>query len=118
MNVEKYISRTLRWGVAASSVFIIAGIMLLFIHLPSATENHIPTLKEVLGVFSTHTPLMLILNPYIYLYCGIFIIMITPIIRVIISILSFALEKDWRFVIISSFVLVVISISISISILL
>lgn len=57
-----------------------------------------------------------LLNPYLHLYAGIFALMLTPILRLLITGWTFLAERDWRYVIITGVVLVVIGISLVFSV--
>ena len=54
-----------------------------------------------------------LLNPFLYLYAGIFALMLTPILRLIITGWTFLVERDWRYVTITAVVLAVIGVSIA-----
>ena len=52
------------------------------------------------------------LRPSGFLSLGLLVLLITPIVRVIGSIVVFVWERDWRFALVTSFVLIVMTVSI------
>jgi uncharacterized membrane protein len=113
--IQKLISRTLRYGVVLSAVFMAAGFLAYSFSssaIPLPPDSTVPTLwafflAQPLGVVLTH--------PYFLLYTGILVLLCTPILRVIVAMVTFGLEKDWRFVWISSLVLFIIIVSITVA---
>jgi uncharacterized membrane protein len=67
------------------------------------------------GLFSQPLAAVL-LNPFVYLYAGIFALMFTPILRLFVTGWTFYIERDWRYVSITLIVLTVIGISIVFSV--
>ena len=112
-SIEIAVARTLRWGIGISASLMALGLVLLFALFGTAGAHDAPSIKEVLLLFRSGGGLRISLgNPYLYLYAGILVLMLTPIARVLIALIGFALEKDWRFVLVSLFVLSVIAASI------
>ena len=90
-------------GLAISTALMLIGVGLdLFYHreLPTA----VPDIGEVVGR-------VLALRPSGFLALGLLVLIATPILRVIGSIGAFVYERDWRFVGITTLVLVVLIIS-------
>ncbi len=114
-GIQKLISRTLRYGVVLSALFMLAGFAAYWLS-PSAVPLPADSSVSALWTFFIDRPLGVVLtHPYFLLSTGIFILLCTPIIRVAVAIISFGLEKDWRFVWISGLVLAIIIVSITVA---
>ena len=116
-HVEIVISRLLRIGVVMSLSTVAAGLLLMFIHHPSyllsvmdlqrltspgAAFPH--TLREVVsGLLSGRGQAVVVV--------GLLMLIATPIMRVAVSIVGFALQRDRAFVVITSAVLAVLLVS-------
>lgn len=97
------ISRVLQIGVTLSSIIIGLGVLLSLLHPGSQQMNAqfpFTSTQIVLG--------LLTLQPGAIIFLGLIILMATPVIRVLISIVSFACEHDRTFVVISSIVLMIL----------
>ena len=112
LRMQRLISRVLMIGMALSGSLMIVGFA-LYAFQPSWYGAAIPPFGRNLLAGG---PGAVALNPYLYLYGGILLLMCTPIVRVCIGIGGFAREKDWRYVAISTAVLAVIALSIVLSI--
>ncbi len=105
-DMEIVISKCLRFGVFTSAFLISAGFIMFLITGNSGYENNIyPTgfLAILQGA--------LVFKSYAIILLGLFMLVLTPVFRVAVSILMFAREKDYLYVKITSFVLVVIIVS-------
>ena len=95
-HYEPRIGRLLRYGIIASFTIMAAGLLLAaFQPLPAEAESN-PTLKSLLlGLFSgaSSVPMASLL-----MFAGLTLLMLTPFVRVFVSLLAFRTEKDWRFV--------------------
>jgi uncharacterized membrane protein len=110
-RLELAISRILRAGILTSLVLVLTGVIVTLIRHPefvSSTEalNYLksehyrfPTRLGDLfrGVFALQGRSIVLL--------GVFVLFLTPVVRVATSIVGYILEKDWPFVIITSVVL-------------
>lgn len=115
-KMEKWVSLTLRWGIRSSAVFLIIG-CLAFLSGPQQASMKSPTVFVVVSqIIHSDRSGLSSLAPYIFLYAGILLLMITPLARVIITLIGFATERDWNFVLVSFFILCVIIVSITYSI--
>lgn len=102
-KVELIISKSLRVGVVISAIFIIIGLAILLITGKSGyTANYFPT--TLYGIFKG----LLALKSYAVILTGLLILILTPVFRVAISILVFLKEKDYLYVKITTFVLIVL----------
>lgn len=116
-RLETVLGNLLRWGVTVSVVFLVAGIALMLArhpdyltdpeahaHLtrPPAAFPH--TLRDVgreLAQFHGRAVMM----------AGLLFLILTPVARVAASVVAFVLERNWRFVVITGFVLLVLGVS-------
>jgi len=116
MSLQLGISWILRIGVILSVLFNAAGLLLDYAQTGSASLNLVPgsswNVKE--GNFfdfasSTARSLSGGLTPVALASLGIVILMFTPYIRVIAAALYYGVERDWKYVAITSFVFSVIT---------
>jgi uncharacterized membrane protein len=115
-SLQLGISWILRIGVILSVLFNAAGLLLDYAQTGSASLNLVPgsswNVKE--GNFfdfaySTTRSLFGGLTPVALASLGIVILMFTPYIRVIAAALYYGVERDWKYVAITSFVFAVIT---------
>ena len=104
-DINIVISNIIKTGVLISSFFIITGIILSFIN---GAENILTadryTFSEMIaGLFS--------LNYYSYLMFGIFLLILTPVLRILGLLYVYIMEKDSNFIRICILVLVILTIS-------
>jgi uncharacterized membrane protein len=115
--MERLVSRTLRIGVYASGIFMLAGFIASLFHpeMLSNAVNH-PSLAQLLGLMRPdHDFFTRLFNPFLLFYLGILLLMLTPVLRIVMAITSFSLERDVRFIVVSVTVLFVIVLSIYLS---
>lgn len=115
--MERLVSRTLRIGVYASSIFILVGFITSLFHPEtlSTTVDH-PSLTQLLSLLQpNHDLFSRLFNPFLLFYLGILLLMLTPVLRIVMAIVSFSLERDTRFVVVSLLVLFIIVLSIYLS---
>lgn len=115
--MEILVSRTLRIGVYASSLFMLVGFIVSVFHPESlsSTVGH-PSLTQLLSLLQLDSNFFIrLLDPFILFYLGILILLLTPIIRVVIAIVSFTIERDGQFITISVTVLFIILLSLYLS---
>jgi len=112
-GMDRLIGAALRYGVLTSIAFILAGLALLLARGGAA---------DVLG---TNSPLntstispaavasgLTSLDPLSMILLGLMSLIVTPILRVALGIASFARERDWLYVLITSIVFVNLMIAI------
>ncbi len=116
-EMENLVSLTLRWGVTVSSVFMLCGFILYATSITPLSPPHRLSFEQLLSLL-THDKnfLQRIAQPNIFFYFGIIGLTLTPILRVMIAVFSFLREKDWRYVFVSTTVLIILLLSISLSI--
>lgn len=105
-GMERAISRTLRAGVLTSAAVTLTGLLLFLITGQSGYPG---------GSFPT-TPLpilagVLALKPYAVILLGLFILILTPVLRVGLSIFLFLHEKDVTFARITALVFTILIVS-------
>lgn len=117
-RVELVISNLLRWGVFASLLLLVIGSVISFAfsgrygHAPGDTD----ALITAAGAFPAHDVGWLIDGlrhgrGQAIIVLGLFLLILTPLLRVVVSIVAFTIERDWAFVGITAIVLVLLTIS-------
>lgn len=118
MDMDKLISNVLRTGVIISLILILIGTVLLFadngsnsftmaqiINVNSKINSSIFSIAGMVnGLFS--------LQGADFILLGIIVLILTPITRVITSVLSFLYERNWLYVIITVIVFIDIMVAI------
>jgi uncharacterized membrane protein len=110
-QVELVISPLLRVGVVVSLVTVVAGLVISFIHHPDYRSSY-----ALLGELTTpgrvvpHSIHDVIRGVSEFrgeavVALGLLLLIATPVLRVAVSIVVFLLERDWIFVLVTSFVL-------------
>jgi uncharacterized membrane protein len=97
---EIWISNLLRSGVIASSMIILIGIVHYFVS-GDRQDTSIHSLTDIFVGISHGDPLAIIM-------LGLLVLLATPIARVAISVITFAIERDWRYVSITLTVLLIL----------
>lgn len=110
-DVEKIVGKLLRFGViTASLVVLLGGILFLAqngtqgrpdYHIFKGEENDFITFDGIFKGLFTFKPMAII-------QFGVLLLIITPILRIIFSLIAFILEKDKLYVVITLIVLVII----------
>lgn len=107
-QAEIVIAFILRAGVVVSGAIIAVGVLLYYVRvatgksLPADTIPH--TLPMVTHGLAAGDPLAIIT-------LGLLLLLLTPVVRVAVSIGAFAIERDWRYVVITTIVLVILIVS-------
>lgn len=95
---ERWIGRTLRFGVWTSAILMLIGVILAgFQGDPQMAQ--VWTFAQLISNSSVWT------SGVALLYCGLVLLMATPFLRVIAALLGFAVQKEWRYVAVSIFIL-------------
>lgn len=106
VDVEIMISRSLQIGVLLSAAVILTGLLMFLITGKSGYPNGaFPTdfTDIVHGVFA--------LKPYAVILTGLFLLILTPVFRVGVSVFLFIRERDFAYVGITALVFVILIIS-------
>ena len=106
-QTELAIANILRGGVLLSASLIVAGVVMFYARYAryGASTNLFPhSFGAVINGIAHGDPLSLIV-------LGLLVLLATPVLRVAVSIVAFALERDWRYVVITSIVLGILLLS-------
>jgi uncharacterized membrane protein len=122
LHVELFIARLLRWGVIVSFVIVAMGIGAVAV--TGQTGYQRIRLDDVNGIVqfrAGHTDFpnslsdvlggVLALKPYAIISLGLLVLIAIPVLRVAVSVIAFALERDWLYVAITAFVFVMLMLS-------
>ena len=104
-DVERWTGRVLRIGVLVSATLMIAGLLIAAIYpstIVAFSSN--PTLGNVVMRMLSGS-----FDPITLMFAGLVFLMLTPILRVITAVVGFGVEHDWRFVFVSSIVLLLLA---------
>ncbi len=102
--INRIVSIVLASGMYATVVFYLVGLILLFTKGSSVPEIS----RQYFHSFGAFLSGILSLNPRSFLYLGTITLILTPVSRVLFSILAFWKEKDTKFVFVTIVVFVVI----------
>ncbi|SJZ99931.1 Uncharacterized membrane protein [Pilibacter termitis] len=92
-HIEEVIGKILRIGVGISCAVMIFGFLLFLITGKSGYQgDEFPT--QLSSIFQGITQI----RPFAFLMAGLFLLILTPILRVVVSIYSFARERDKLYV--------------------
>ncbi|MGH1648193.1 hypothetical protein IGI66_003249 [Enterococcus sp. AZ048] len=105
LKIERSIGYILRIGVIVSAVIILVGLALLFLN-PTAAHQTPTTLETIFKG-------MVQFNGEAFVMFGLFCLILTPVLRVVVSIFAFAKEKDYLYVAITILVLIILIIGMS-----
>src|SRR5579884_535819 len=94
----------LQGGVILSAAIIIFGLILMAFEPNKFAPQ---TLLSFPQSFAEVGRGLLVLNPQSVIAFGLLLLIATPIMRVAVSIMAFAVERDWRFVVLTVFVLAI-----------
>lgn len=101
--MEIVISNYLRIGVAISSIVILTGLLMFFVVRHSGYPmGHYPS--SIGGIIKG----LLVLKPDAIILTGLFLLILTPVFRVGLSIILFYKEKDYLYVAITAFVFIIL----------
>ncbi len=98
----------LQIGVSLSAVIILLGIVLLPTWPGGLSPERVLAFPQTLGQVAAG---LLVLRPQAIITLGLLLLIATPIVRVAASIVAFAFERDRRYVIITSIVLIILLLS-------
>ena len=106
-NVRK-INALVHWllivGLTAAAVLMVAGVLLGLVTGQGLPDAMVP-LSDLLAELARF-------NPAAFISLGLLALIATPILRVAGSIVGFAIERDWRYTLITTVVLVIVILSI------
>ena len=116
-RMERTISSLLRGGIVVSLSLVLIGVIVMFVHHPEyahsretlnylkGSDYHFPTsIGDIFeGVAQGQGRAIVML--------GVFVLFLTPLSRVVASVITFAIQKDWTFTAITSLVLCFVIVS-------
>ncbi len=104
-----WVAAVLRWGSYVSAGFMLLGIVLIFFQpdVPIQVGSAMP--------LAAMTEQLRLLNPYAVMQLGVILLLLTPLARLVVAALSFWLEGERRYTLISLAVLVIILASLLLS---
>lgn len=112
-HVEQMVGNLLRIGVLIAAAVTIVGGIAFMIHHGSLIPDHSvfrgqpAMLSSVSGVISG----VLALEPAAIVQLGIVLLIATPVARVLLTLVAFAVQRDWMYVLISAIVLALLAYS-------
>ncbi len=113
--VELMVAHLLRAGVVASFVTVGVGIVLLVVTGKTGYGTfdivHVQNIIRYQGDHP-HFPISLrdvwdgvsVAKPYAFISLGLLILILTPVMRVVVTVVAFVIERDWQYVLITGFV--------------
>lgn len=102
-RLEHWVHWTLLGGLSVSAVLLVAGILAMLAQGEPAATPHQPLGELVRESTQFKGPALTVL--------GLLVLMITPILRVVILLLGWTLQREWRFSAVSLVVLVLLIVS-------
>ncbi len=112
-NVYAGVYRALLAGMAASTLLFAAGVILALLHPtyvpldPSWVRSHYRLGTELRGLLSG--------DPTAYMLLGTLLLILTPVARVVVSIYAFYVDRDYKYVAVTSIVLAVMILTVGLS---
>ena len=114
-DIQLLIARTLRWGVGiACALAVVGGAMYLwqhggdpmkdYTHFPADAESSRTAYTTLEGIFSG----VMGLTAVGWIQLGVVVLLLTPMMRVALSLVDFVKERDWLYAFITAVVLYVI----------
>lgn len=94
------ISAVLRWGIYFSLTAMVVGLGLLALTPGPTLFQPLPFREILAGVFR--------LQALAWLNLGVLILLVTPVLRVVTTLIGFAATREWTFAAVSAFVLAVL----------
>ncbi len=102
------IAWALQGGVIVSSLILVIGCLLLFSSPHQLSPHDLQTFPHTVAQVWTG---LLTLQPQAVIALGLLLLIATPVIRVAVSLLAFAFEHDWLYVVITFLVLSILIVS-------
>jgi uncharacterized membrane protein len=95
----------LRAGAILSAAIVLIGMLLLPLHPGDLSERSLQVFPRTLGQVWTG---LLALQPQAVIAAGLLLLIATPVMTVAAAAVTFALERDWRYVVIALVVLAIL----------
>ena len=112
-HVEQMVGNLLRIGVLIAAAVALLGGIAFMIHHGALIPDH-STFRgqpEMLSTLSGVISGALALQPAAIVQLGVVLLIATPVARVLLTLIAFALQRDWMYVLISGIVLVLLGYS-------
>ena len=121
LHIELFIASLLRWGVILS--FVIIAVWIGATLLTGQTGYHQVRLDDFNSITQYRMPPdfpnsleavwtgVIELKPYAVIVLGLLVLISIPVVRVAVSVIAFAFERDWLYAAITAFVLIVLILS-------
>jgi uncharacterized membrane protein len=112
-HVEQMVGNLLRIGVLIAAAVTIVGGIAFMIHHGSLVPDH-SVFRGQPEMLSTLTGVIagaLALEPAAIVQLGIVLLIATPVARVLLTLIAFAIQRDWMYVLISAVVLALLTYS-------
>lgn len=106
--VERIIGVVLRSGVVLSAAIICLGLVLLVVKGLFTGQMRIDAALPYPRSLGALLAGLLALDPASVLSLGLVVLIATPFARVAVSIVAFAVERDWRYVVVTALVLTIL----------
>ncbi|CAM2809868.1 DUF1634 domain-containing protein [Fructilactobacillus fructivorans] len=106
IRIEQLIGKIMRIGVIISVIIMLFGLVLYIVTGTTGFGSH-----YYLTSFSQLLKGIISLKPYSIMMLGVFALILTPVLRVVVSIYSFYKEHDKMYVIITTIVFIILLIS-------
>ena len=110
-HTKDYTSNTIGWilrgGVILSATIILIGFVLLLVHI-EGQPGFVMSIGTSPHSFSQVWSGLKVLQPQAIIATGLLLLIATPVITVTTSLVAFAIERDRRFVVITSIVLAIL----------
>jgi uncharacterized membrane protein len=108
---QRLMGRILRIGVTASSFLMTAGLLIAALHSsPVPLPERNPSFGELLGqILSGQLTSMTGSSATTLMFAGLMLLMVTPFLRVVTTLMVFWKERDWRFTVIASVVFLLLA---------
>lgn len=117
-KLESIVSILLIVGVVTSVLLISAGLVLYYntygnLLVSESSSVHITGENFFAFIIQTAQNLAAVDNALLFITLGIIVLILTPYIRAITSVIYFGWEKNWKYVLITLFVLIVLTVSLA-----
>ncbi len=112
-HVEQMVGNLLRIGVLIAAAVTIVGGIAFMIHHGSLVPDHsvFRGQPEMLSTLTGVVAGALALEPAAIVQLGIVLLIATPVARVLLTLIAFAIQRDWMYVLISAVVLALLTYS-------
>jgi uncharacterized membrane protein len=125
LRIELFIAQLLRWGVIVSFVIVAIGIGAVVVTGQTGYQQiHLDDVNRIVeyhagnpGFSNSLTDVLsgvMTLKPYAIISLGLLTLIALPVLRVAVSVIAFALERDWLYVAITAFVFLMLMLSFAI----